>query len=553
VIVVAAGIIFVVGLLVIFTTSWTGIRQLADALLATYLVLWGLYALLAKIAKEEICKRFLLTTGTVVCLLLLCELPAWTGFVDYRRLFSLHKLEPWNRPGYTYDEDLLWIHQPHYTFQGQYTRGNMGEYLCLPHHEPLPYDLKYDHNGFRNATDQDKADIVVIGDSYIESQMMPTAQLMTTLLGELESSRVVNLGVSGYGPQQELITLKRYGLPLQPKTVVWVFYEGNDLNDIRAYELRKKILSDPFASAERRIERSFIKNGLEVLVHLSGRCIPHGDIKKRYGMVRNEEGKVEKIYFLDFPYPLSPEDLEALDKTRLALAEAYQLCKARGIRFIVVFAPTKYRVYDGLPALVDVSDELKKWFINDLPERLAMIVDDISPSIEYLDLTPLLKNEARRGRQIFLVDDSHWAPEGHLIVAQALQQVAAGSALHVVQNRPERSKLKPVIDLTHDALMVRAPDGTIRYWSKGAERMYGWKPKESLGKSSHQLLRTIFPKSLQSIEAELNRTGRWEGELLHKRRDGSPVVVASRWELQRNALDNSTTVIEINSERPRAD
>jgi PAS domain-containing protein len=83
--------------------------------------------------------------------------------------------------------------------------------------------------------------------------------------------------------------------------------------------------------------------------------------------------------------------------------------------------------------------------------------------------------------------------------------------------------------------------------------MYGWKPKESLGKSSHQLLRTIFPKSLQSIEAELNRTGRWEGELLHKRRDGSPVVVASRWELQRNALDNSTTVIEINSERPRAD
>ena len=97
--------------------------------------------------------------------------------------------------------------------------------------------------------------------------------------------------------------------------------------------------------------------------------------------------------------------------------------------------------------------------------------------------------------------------------------------------------------------MVRGPDGTIRYWSKGAEHLYGWRPQESIGKSSHRLLQTIFPKSLMAIETELRQKGNWEGELLHKRRDGSEVRVASEWELQRNGT--APIVVEINSRHQR--
>ena len=75
----------------------------------------------------------------------------------------------------------------------------------------------------------------------------------------------------------------------------------------------------------------------------------------------------------------------------------------------------------------------------------------------------------------------------------------------------------------------------------------GWQPEEALGKSSHHLLKTTFPQPLSSIESELTRTGRWEDELVHKRRDGSEVKVLSQWELQRNAKDGIATVVEINS------
>jgi PAS domain-containing protein len=57
--------------------------------------------------------------------------------------------------------------------------------------------------------------------------------------------------------------------------------------------------------------------------------------------------------------------------------------------------------------------------------------------------------------------------------------------------------------LTHpskDAMMVRNADGTIRYWSDGAQNLYGWEPKDALGTTSHQLLKTVFPAPLDVID-----------------------------------------------------
>jgi PAS domain S-box-containing protein len=117
----------------------------------------------------------------------------------------------------------------------------------------------------------------------------------------------------------------------------------------------------------------------------------------------------------------------------------------------------------------------------------------------------------------------------------------------------ERAQL---LDLTHDTIFVRSMNDLISFWNRGAERLYGWTREEALGQISHQLLRTIFPAPLEEITAELLSTGRWEGELVHTKRDGTKVSVASRWSLREDERGRPVGILETNNditERKRAE
>ncbi|HTJ57533.1 MAG TPA: PAS domain S-box protein [Devosiaceae bacterium] len=113
-----------------------------------------------------------------------------------------------------------------------------------------------------------------------------------------------------------------------------------------------------------------------------------------------------------------------------------------------------------------------------------------------------------------------------------------------------------LLDLTHDTIFVRDINNVLTYWSRGAEKTYGWTAEEVVGKvSPHELLHTVFPAPFEDIEAELLRTGRWEGELSHTRANGSVISVASRWSLQRDRQQRPVAILETNNditERKRA-
>ena len=105
-----------------------------------------------------------------------------------------------------------------------------------------------------------------------------------------------------------------------------------------------------------------------------------------------------------------------------------------------------------------------------------------------------------------------------------------------------------LLDLTHDTIVVRDMRDVIRYWNRGAAALYGWTADETVGRTTHAVLATVFPQPLAAITAELRATGRWEGELIHTRRDGTTLVVASRWALQRDAAGNPVAILETNND-----
>jgi PAS domain S-box-containing protein len=104
-----------------------------------------------------------------------------------------------------------------------------------------------------------------------------------------------------------------------------------------------------------------------------------------------------------------------------------------------------------------------------------------------------------------------------------------------------------ILELAHDAILVRTLDGAeTTYWSRGAAETYGWSAAEAVGRVSHELLQSRFPRPLSEIQDELLTTGSWNGELTHRRRDGSTVVVHSRWALRTDAAGVPIGVLEVN-------
>lgn len=101
-----------------------------------------------------------------------------------------------------------------------------------------------------------------------------------------------------------------------------------------------------------------------------------------------------------------------------------------------------------------------------------------------------------------------------------------------------------LLDLVNDAIFVKTASGTISYWNQGAERLYGWTMSEALGHSVASLLRSEYPIPPAEIESK----DTWEGELRQTKRDGTRIVVGSRWTTLRDKDGKALGWLEINTD-----
>ena len=105
-----------------------------------------------------------------------------------------------------------------------------------------------------------------------------------------------------------------------------------------------------------------------------------------------------------------------------------------------------------------------------------------------------------------------------------------------------------LLNLAHDAIMVRDMDDRIEFWNHGAEVLYGWTAEEARGRLSGDFLHHEEPVNILAAQRTLLETGVWSGECRHLTKQGDTVVVRSRWTLVRDEHGQPKSKLIINTD-----
>jgi lysophospholipase L1-like esterase len=349
---------------------------------------------------------------TLACI----ELPVLLFDYDYGIVFGTHTSDTWLQlaTGINLaDDELIYVRRPHSRYTGSVV-GNL-TWLGVPSRPPNSFDLRYDQHGFRNNQDLTRADVVAIGDSFVEGAEVAETETVSARMAAILGTPVANLGLGGYGPQQELAVLRRFGMPLAPRVVTWFVFGGNDLSDVETYEWRQQHMAEFLAPATVEA-RSFVRNALLALAArtTSARHSESPTAALHAVNFRTSAGTVERLYLDSAEEAWPPHGWDVLTRV---LSQASDLARQGDARLLVVYVPRKLRVYSGFVE-APPGAYAHVWEMNNLPEVLGAWCR--GHAIPYLDATIPLRAAVRSGRSVYLPDDVHWSAAGHAVAAEAV-------------------------------------------------------------------------------------------------------------------------------------
>ncbi len=110
-------------------------------------------------------------------------------------------------------------------------------------------------------------------------------------------------------------------------------------------------------------------------------------------------------------------------------------------------------------------------------------------------------------------------------------------------------QLARLIELSHEAILVRSVTDGILLWNRGCEDLYGFSREEALGRNKNELLKSRHTLPLGEIERALASEGAWSGEMLRSAKDGTEVWVDCRKEV----IDLGETTVILETDRDITD
>jgi diguanylate cyclase (GGDEF)-like protein/PAS domain S-box-containing protein len=103
-----------------------------------------------------------------------------------------------------------------------------------------------------------------------------------------------------------------------------------------------------------------------------------------------------------------------------------------------------------------------------------------------------------------------------------------------------------LLNKAQDAIMVRDLDNRVKFWNKGAERLYGWTSEEAVGQS---IVNLIYNDNLHFDDAmkKLLVDGEWSGEIEQHSKSHEKLIIESHWTLVFDDNNKPTSVFTINT------
>lgn len=304
-----------------------------------------------------------------------------------------------------YDEELGW-------------RGVPG--ASMVHSGPeWRVEVKMNGKGFRSKEEEyarasGKKRIVVLGDSYalgygVSEEAGFASQLDRILGGDVE---VVNLGMSGYSTDQELLLLEREGVRYDPDLVIVAVYL-NDVYDnlIRYYN---EWYGKPRFVIDRRGELRLtgvpvprFEGPSSLIVFIRRSCCSLHDLVS----VGRDFKRLEWFSLFDRRFAAAGR----WEVTERLLEEIARVADSHGASMLLVAIPMVEQIdaqagrHPGIAA--------RDFDLEGPQEHLRRFA--AGAGIEMIDLLPLLRREAR-SRPLYFRADNHWNEEGHRIAAEAI-------------------------------------------------------------------------------------------------------------------------------------
>jgi len=330
--------------------------------------------------------------------------------------------------------------------------------------KPVSCTVRRDRNGFSNPDVPASADWVIVGDSFADEIITPGNKHWVTTLRENLNGTLYDMAAPGWGPASEYLAIQEYAYALHPRVLIWAFYEGNDIRDFGEFQEFKRLKqqhpslawTDYISVASDLPPQRFPYNRpvMRLLLRAAELLNPAPAPADQYpgnvnpiSLAAGGKTVPHAMHLLEFEQLLMSRDhlqnhmpdWQAID---FLLRQTIQSCKGKGITFVLVYFPSKTRVYFPLlDKQVDhalfynaVAPHIAKEWRTD-PEKffaalrqsesnvaqlMAEICREEKGKVIFVDTTDALRNAALAGDFPYWSYDVHFNATGNDITAKTI-------------------------------------------------------------------------------------------------------------------------------------